>query len=756
MSNKTMVYCFITLIFLCCAGSQSPGKNLATLGWYSQPQKIIDALESTNANYAEHYMLGRAYLEKKDHKKAMYHFANSAFVYQRAKKLKLFAGPVYKFLNEFHIKSEYYDDAIHAIAKIFHSFREFEHVVKIADLIDKKPSALYRDTLVLKAKALSELGRTTDAIDILQGGLSFFKEKSSKALFHIRIASAYLRTNEEAKAADEYFSAMTIAPENWHAAIAAEQILSISKKNTMPLSAEKKLLLAKALYHAGKYDDAASLFAEMASAIPADAADYHIKTLVRIKRLDAVEKIITAAKSKKKDREYARIAADEMWNAGQQASAAELYRRLANGADEISRHSLARLCTFSEKRKQAGFENLLRDFIAKYPDDEQASFFSWLLARSYIRKSDFNSARPCIEKSLADSPYGKYSDHLRFWLHRMMMNEGKKDDAMAVLADMVEKNPDSSYTWSLLDIISSATSHEELSSAFENCSADTCRLLYHALLTVKENDIEKTAARWKKYSLGDRQPYRQIESSISSLSLRSDYESTLKALKKYFAVGDADSISRELSLLPDDEDAKSDMHIALAHFSEKFGNYHRSAFSTIQLFKAAKIPVNFFLMEPAAIRRLFPTAFFECVKAAAQKHGFDLPTLYAIIRAESLYNHEALSPAGAVGLMQIMPATARSIARELSVESYDLKDPCTSIDFGAHYFKRLGKMYNGKIELMIAAYNAGPGNVAKWMDTHQSDDLHFFIEQVPFDETRYYMLRTKKNYLQGKIIYGKK
>lgn len=754
--NKTMLFCFTALILLCCAGSRSSGRDLAALGLYAPPQKIIDTLDKENPTYAEHYMLGRAYLEKSDHKKALYHFANSAFVYQRAKKLRLFAGPVYKFLDEFHIKSEYYDDAVHAIAKIFHSFREFEHVVKLADLVDKKPTALVRDTLVLKARALSELNRDGEAIETLKEGLSFFKEKSALALFRIRIASAFIHAKDERKALDEYFKAIELSPESWHAAVAAEQILQLSKKDAAPLSAERKILLAKALYHAGKYDDAASLFAETASAIPADAAEYHVKTLVRAKRLDAVGKIIADAKSRKKDREFARVAADEIWNAGQQAAAVEQYRRLTSGTDDIARHSLARLCTFSEKRKLAGFEGLLRDFIAKYPDDEQASFFSWLLARSYIRNADFSSARPVIEKSLQDSPDGKYSDHLRFWLYRMMTNEGKKDEAMAVLADMAEKNPDSSYTWSLLETVSSATPQDALSSAFENCSAEKCRMLYHALLTVKECDINATSARWKKYSLGDRQPYRLIESSISSLSLRSDYESNLKALKKYFEVGDADSISRELSLLPDDEEAKNDMYTALAHFSEKFGFYHRGVFSTLQLFKAAKVPVNFFLMEPATIQRLHPKAYFDCVKSAAEKHSFDIPSLYAIIRAESLYNHEAQSPAGAVGLMQIMPATARGIAKELSVESYNLKDPCTSIDFGAYYFKKLGKMYNGRIELMIAAYNAGPGNVAKWMEKHSSDDLHFFIEQVPFDETRYYMLRTKKNYLQGRIVYGKK
>ncbi len=754
--NKTILFCATSLFFLCCAGSGSSGTDLAALGLYSTPQKIIDTLDKENATYAEHYMLGRAYLEKNDHKKAIYHFANSAFVYQRAKKLRLFAGPVYKFLNQFHIKSEYYDDAVYAIAKIFNSFREFDHVVKLTDLVDKKPTALVRDSLVLKARALSALDRDNEAIETLREGISLFKEKNALALFHIRIASACINAKDERKAFDEYFTAIGIAPESWHAAIAAEEILHLLKNNARALIPEQKKTLAKALYHAGKYDDAASLFAEMSSAILSDVADCHIKTLVRTKHFDTVEKIIANAKSQKKDREYARIAADELWNAGQQIAAANLYRRLASGTDENARHSLARLCMFSEKRKLPGFEGLLRDFITKYPDDQQASFFSWLLARSYIRNFIFSSARSIIEKSLADSPDGKYSDHLRFWLYRIMINEGKNDNAMAVLSDMVERNPDSSYTWSLLETVSSAASHDELLSSFENCTADTCRMLYHALLTVKECNINATSSRWKKYSFGNRQPYRLIESSISSLSLHSDYESNLKALKKYFAVGDSNSISRELSLLPEDEEVKNDIHTAIAHFSKKFGFYHRSVFSTLQLFKSAKIPVNFFLMEPDTMRRLYPPAYFECVKSAAQKYGFDIPTLYAIIRAESLYKHDAQSPAGAVGLMQIIPTTARGIARELSAESYNLKDPCTSIDFGAHYFKKLGKMYNGKIELMIAAYNAGPGNVAKWMEKHSSDDLHFFIEQVPFDETRYYMLRTKKNYLQGKIVYGKK
>ncbi len=752
MNKIFFSFSIITLIFSC-AGGQSSGKDLAVLGLYSSPQKIIETLETEKANFADHYLLARAYLEKNDNKKAIYHFANSAFVYHRAKNLRLFAGPVYKFLNEFHIKSDYYDDAVYAIAKIFNAYREYEHVIKLIDLMEENRTALYRDALVLKCKALVELKQHQNALQKLREALTLFNDKNTNALLHIRMASTYAHVSDEKNALDEYFKAIEASPESWHASVAAEQLLLVAKKNTVSLENPKKITLACALYRAKKYEDALAFFSE--ANIPDEAVELYLKTLVRLKRFDDAEKIIQKSQARNKDRNFTRIFADELWDGGNQALAAAKYHLLANHNDEIARHAHARLCIYSEKRKIGNFQAMLSDFITKYPNEEQYSYISWLLARSFIRNGDYHAALPVIEKSLRDAPEGKYSDHHRFWLYRTRALSGKKEELQSILIDMIEKNPDSSYTWSLLDSVADTIDANEITSKLDACDSDRCRLLHHALLTVKESNIEKRNARLKKYSFADRRLYDDIEKAIASLSLRSDYEKNLKNLKKYFAVGDADSIARELSFLPDDDEVKNDSHIAVAHYAEQYGFFHRSAFATLQLFRAAKLPVNLFLMDAKTISRIYPKAYDACVKNAARSTGFDIPTLYAIIRAESMYHHEANSPAGAVGLMQIMPATARGIAKELSLDRYDLKDPCTSITMGAHYFKNLSKMYKGKIELMIAAYNAGPGNVAKWMEKYPTDDLHFFIEQVPFDETRYYMLRTKKNYLQGKLVYEK-
>ena len=354
MNKIIFSFSIISLVFSC-AGGQSSGKDLAALGLYSSPQKIIETLDTEKANFAEHYLLAKAYLEKSDHKKAIYHFANSAFVYHRAKNLRLFAGPVYKFLNEFHIKSDYYDDAAYAIAKIFNSYREYDHVVKLVDLMEENRTALYRDALMLKCKALVELKQHQKALNELREALSFFNDKNSKALVHIRMASTYAHVSDEKNALDEYFKAIESSPESWHASVAAEQLLLLAKKNTVSLENPKKIMLAVALYRAKKYEDAFAFFPEIS--IPDDAMEFYLKTLVRLKRYDDAEKIIQKTKVQHKERKFALFFADELWDSGNQALAAVKYKLLTAHDDDIARHAHARLCVYSEKRK---IENLIK------------------------------------------------------------------------------------------------------------------------------------------------------------------------------------------------------------------------------------------------------------------------------------------------------------------------------------------------------------------------------------------------------------
>lgn len=85
----------------------------------------------------------------------------------------------------------------------------------------------------------------------------------------------------------------------------------------------------------------------------------------------------------------------------------------------------------------------------------------------------------------------------------------------------------------------------------------------------------------------------------------------------------------------------------------------------------------------------------------------------AVIAQESSGIPHAVSSAGAIGLMQIMPETAKEIAEELGLKAYDLTDPATNVRFGAHYLEKLIKAFGGDVELALTAYHSGIGRVKR-------------------------------------------
>jgi soluble lytic murein transglycosylase-like protein len=113
------------------------------------------------------------------------------------------------------------------------------------------------------------------------------------------------------------------------------------------------------------------------------------------------------------------------------------------------------------------------------------------------------------------------------------------------------------------------------------------------------------------------------------------------------------------------------------------------------------------------------------IRDAARRHAVDESLIRAVIHAESAYRHDAVSPKGAQGLMQLMPATQRDLAVD------DPYDPALNIDGGTRYLARLLNQFGGDVDLASAAYNAGPDAVRR----------HGGIP--PYDETREYVRRVK-------------
>ena len=141
-----------------------------------------------------------------------------------------------------------------------------------------------------------------------------------------------------------------------------------------------------------------------------------------------------------------------------------------------------------------------------------------------------------------------------------------------------------------------------------------------------------------------------------------------------------------------------------------------------------------------------------------KKSGVDPLVLHSIIRQESLFQFNALSPAGAVGLMQLMPRTAAEVARKEKMRKprrKDLLKPQTNVALGAAYLSRLIREYGGDYVRAVAAYNAGEAAVAKWWGDAKGDPA-LFLENITYRETRFYLRRVFFNVLQYYMIYRPK
>jgi soluble lytic murein transglycosylase len=134
--------------------------------------------------------------------------------------------------------------------------------------------------------------------------------------------------------------------------------------------------------------------------------------------------------------------------------------------------------------------------------------------------------------------------------------------------------------------------------------------------------------------------------------------------------------------------------------------------------------------------------------AAAREQGIDEELLYGIARQESRFVADIVSSAGAVGLMQLMPGTARWVARKLAVSDYSasrIADVELNTQFGAFYFKHWLDRLGGLPALAAAAYNAGPSRAQAWRPAAAPLEGAIWVETIPFDETRDYVKRVLAN-----------
>jgi soluble lytic murein transglycosylase len=215
------------------------------------------------------------------------------------------------------------------------------------------------------------------------------------------------------------------------------------------------------------------------------------------------------------------------------------------------------------------------------------------------------------------------------------------------------------------------------------------------------------------------------------------------------------------------EDAKAELEqlrreaASSALYSYQLALYFRE----IGLYRSSIIAANSVLVNlrtsvfnaPRFLGQLaYPIYYADVIMPLAEKYGYDPRLQFALVRQESLFESFARSGAAAQGLSQVIPDTGAYIARRLAwpeFENADLYKPYVGLNFGAFYLAEQLGQFDEFVAAALAAYNAGPGNAAFWLDK-SGPDHDLFVETVTFSETRLYVERIYLGYFIYAFLYG--
>jgi soluble lytic murein transglycosylase len=361
-------------------------------------------------------------------------------------------------------------------------------------------------------------------------------------------------------------------------------------------------------------------------------------------------------------------------------------------------------------------ENSLRHYrrLAKdYPASRYADDAAWEIGSIYFRQKNYRSAAEIFLEGYGLDRYSDNADSLLYWAGKCYQKLGRREDAEVIFRQAAREFPARFYGWR-------AAQQLGLTPA------------------VPSDNVQ----------LADIKPQ------------------TDRALLELVKLGEYDDALAEAKLLTDrnkQERISTALRIYLAHSAYQSGSYLNAInLSAGVLADAEKTHDHTVLAPPELWRISFPQVYAELVRANAAKNKLPANLVYALIREESRFDTEALSPASAYGLMQLIPATALQVMRQekISADGFEpelLCRPDLNILLGTAYLRQMLDQFNGNQYLALAAYNAGPTAAARWLRQHgglKNFDADVFVENIAYTETRNYVKRVLRGYWLYGVIYG--
>ncbi|MBI4444070.1 MAG: transglycosylase SLT domain-containing protein, partial [Acidobacteria bacterium] len=599
----------------------------------------------------------------------------------------------------------------------------------------RHPTSRFAAAAVLRqAESLLEMNRSADAIALLLSPPVPLNAPEAGLL----LGDAYQKANDLAKAAASYQNIFYSYPNSAPAAAAEKksQQLKVRLGTKFPApTRENRQTRADQLYRAAKWVPAQKEYQALAAQATGDdrarwrvrvgVCQYNaranwpaLETLQDLKVSDSeadAERIYTVAAI------YRRLGRKDLMEQ-QVRSLGEKYP--ASAWHEQALLLAANYYLTAKEPDQA--DQYYRKLYEQFPDGESAATAHWKVAWKAYRERRATPARHLLEQHVRNYPSSPYVSSALYWLGRLVEPE---QPAVAAL-----------YYYKI---------------------AETFPNFYYGLLA---RERLKTLPPPATNGDGASLPLDRIERNRSTANSDGKFspQSQLAAYRAKLLESAwlLDWAIEELqAALARDANAITGLGTEIARLEKQRGR------DFMALRNAKRFIPGYFSLQVEELRReawesLFPLPWRDQIQKNAERFQLDPSVVAGLIRQESEFNPTARSRSNARGLMQLLPSTARDVARKVEdrqARQYSLANlfrPEFNLIYGTHYLKTVLERFDGRIELALAAYNAGPRRVDEWLSAGPFDDLAEFVESIPITETREYVQAVLRNAALYRQLYA--
>lgn len=388
--------------------------------------------------------------------------------------------------------------------------------------------------------------------------------------------------------------------------------------------------------------------------------------------------------------------------------------------------------------------NRLESFVKRYPWSKLVDEALYDIAQIHEKQENSTLALKAYSRLIDVAPGGEYADWAAWRIGWKRFDQKQYEESYKAFEGLKENFPGNRYAMG---------AHFWMAKIRERQNKpELARKIYTEVAKARYWYYSARAKAILGITASELEPKDVPDAELPSQEACPDHLSKLMKLKLY-----EDAIYQVKRYIEKTPNAAKECFYALITCYENLSMYGKAR----EVVEKALVSPSFEKQassELAKLRRLlYPLHYERLVKKYAKEYNVETALIFAMILEESRYRRDAISWAGAIGLMQIMPATGRELARQLNIRRFRssmLKDPEINIRMGTKYIGYLNSIFDGNAMLVSGAYNGGPGRMQRWLDSKNIKDLDEFVEKITIRETRLHIKKVINSYDNYVEIYG--